>query len=283
MPGVSYSELWAEIASALRVEFERLTPERGKAAMRKGDGSPLSEVDLALQRLLVGFVEGVDDSPCVVAEENLNTVLGREASCRRVWVIDPLDGTSQYLDRGSTEYCATIAVLHGGDPVACLVYCPELGPEGSELVISVAGPGAPVLVNGSPARPLSRGCRRRGGISATRGRREPPRPLEAGQREGVKLRATSLTLDMVRCAVDLSDVSPLPALRAFYRRNQRAWDALAGIVVASSSGLAAVDQRGKPLIPIAAGFLEATEPTFPSVVLADQDDIQGFLALLGEG
>lgn len=283
MPGVSYSELWDEIAAALRVEFERLGPERGKEVMRKGDGSPLSEVDLALQRLLVGFAEGVEGSPCVVAEENLNTVLGREGSCRSVWVIDPLDGTSQYLTPGSTEYCTTIAVLHGGDPVACLVYCPELGPEGSELVVSVAGPGAPVLVNGSPARPLSNDCRKRSAISATRGKHESPRPFEAGRPEEVKLRATSLTIDMVRCALDLSAVSPLPALRAFYRRDQRAWDALAGIVVANSSGLAAVDRHGSPLTPIPTGFLEATEPTFPSVVLAAKDEVGDFLTLLGEG
>ncbi|MGB7686041.1 MAG: inositol monophosphatase family protein [Solirubrobacterales bacterium] len=280
---MSYSELWSEITSALRVAFAELTPLRGKGAVRKRDGSPLSAVDLVLQRLLVEIIEEVEEEkPCVVAEEHLNTVLGRERRCRRVWVIDPLDGTSQFLDRGSIEYCTTVTVLHGRDPVACLIYCPELGRGKSEVVISVAGPGSPVLVNGLPARLASRGSSTRGAFSATRSKQESSRPFEARLGDEVKLRATSLTIDMARSALDLSDVSALGPFKGFYRANERAWDALAGIVVACASGLAAVDLCGSPLTPLADGFLEAAEPTFPNVVLADKDDVRDLLALLGE-
>jgi fructose-1,6-bisphosphatase/inositol monophosphatase family enzyme len=269
------------MTSALRTAFTELKPLRaGTTTIRKHDGSPQSEADLLLQRLLVGLIEEFEDEPCVIAEEGVNTLIGRQRSCGTVWVIDPLDGTSQFLNRDASQFCATVAVLHEGHPVAALVYCPELGRGPSEVVISVTGPGCPALVNGSPAK-LARESPSRSVVSATRGMRAAARSSDALLPGEVKLRATSLTIDMVRTALDLSGPTGLDPFRGFYRADQRAWDALAGIVIGDSAGLVAVDLNGNPLTPLPPGFLEAVEPTFPAVLLAEEGDVTDLRALFG--
>jgi fructose-1,6-bisphosphatase/inositol monophosphatase family enzyme len=268
------------MASALRAAFAEVGTHRKQPSYLKTDGSPLSQMDLALQRLLVEIIEEREQDPCVISEEDLNTALGRTQRCRRVWVIDPLDGTSQFLNSDSTEYCTTVTVVEGRVPVACLIYCPELGHGRAELVISVAGPGTPVLVDGDRALPASMGRAPRDLVSVTRGRQESAQPFDARLGDKAKLQATSLTIDMVRVALDLSASSELGPLRAFHRENQKAWDALAGIVVARASGLSVVDRNGDPITPLAENFLEAAEPTFASVVLAEKDDEKDFLELL---
>jgi 3'(2'), 5'-bisphosphate nucleotidase len=220
----------------------------------------------------------------VVAEEEVNTLTGRELRCPRTWVLDPLDGTSQFLDPAGTEYCSTVAVLHGNMPVACLIYCPQLSRDGSEVVIAVNGPGQPPIVNNSPAEPMPRsGAATPDSVSATRARRDPPRSFESKLAEAgtmTKLRATSLSLDMARTCIDLSGPTGLHSFRWFHRANQRAWDSLAGIVLAHAAGLAAVDLRGASLAPLPDGFLEDPEPVFPHTVLASGDEIRGVLELL---
>lgn len=99
----------------------------------------------------------------------------------------------------------------------------------------------------------------------------------------MKLLATSLTIDMVRTALDLSASTGLFPFNCFYRTDQRVWDALSGIVVARSSGLAAADLQGNPLVPLADDLFEVAEPIFPSVVLAEKEEVERFLALFRKG
>lgn len=280
-----YSETWSLFVAALSQAFADLQPQRdAMAALRKEDGSPLSSADTALQELLLELIGALEPSPCVVAEEEINTVAGREPSCPRTWVLDPLDGTSQFLDPAGTEYCSTVAVLHGNMPVACLLYCPQLSRDGTEVVISVDGPGRPAMVNHSPAEtvPRSSGPTPEA-VSATRSRRDPPRGFESKLAQAgtaTKLRATSLSLDMARTCLDLSGPTGLNSFRWFHRADQRAWDGLAGIVLARAAGLAAVDLQGTPLAPLPDGFLEDPEPVFPHTVLAIGDETESVLELL---
>lgn len=280
-----YSETWALFVAALSRAFADLQPQRrAMAVSRKEDGSPLSNADTALQERLLELIRALEPNPCVVGEEEVNTLAGREHRCPRTWVLDPLDGTTQFLDPAGTEYCSTVAVLHGNMPVACLVYCPQLSRTGSEVVISVDGPGQPPMVNNSPAEPVPRSSGLLpGSVSATRARRDPPRSFESKLEQAgtvTKLRATSLSLDMARTCLDLSGPTGLNSFRWFHRADQRAWDGLAGIVLARAAGLAAVDLRGTPLTPLPDGFLEDPEPVFPHTVLAIGDEIGSVLELL---
>lgn len=221
------------------------------------------------------MIEEVDPDPSVLAEEGLNTVASSPRRSERLWVIDPIDGTTEFLRPGGREYCTAVAVLHRGDPVACLVFCPSLGRGGREMIVSVDGSGHPPQLNGSTAKALSPGeCV--GAVSATRSRNSPRRGFErALARRGVqvKTKASSLTLDMVRTCLDLRAATDLGPFDWFHRDRQLCWDALPGMAVAHAVGFATVDREGRSLTPLCGELLESSAPELSSVVVAAPDKL----------
>ena len=275
------STIWSELSAELVREFAQLNGQTPKRQVsRKRDGSPLSDADTRIQRLIVEAITTVDSDPCVVAEEELNTIGGHDGDCEQVWVIDPIDGTTQFLKPGGNEYCSAVAVVRGGIPIACLIVCPEISRGGTAAVISVGGPEEPPLLNGVPApqRPATAL-----GVSATR-RRGPSRAFERTLRNRgveVKTRATSLTLDIARTCLDLSATTGLGSFDWFHRADLRAWDALAGIALARSVGLAAVDLKRRPLAPLPHGLLETPDPLFPDAIVCPEGALTQALEMLG--
>jgi fructose-1,6-bisphosphatase/inositol monophosphatase family enzyme len=281
----SYSQIWDSLTESLSEEFA--TRARHPATLkvtRKQDGSAVSEADLRVQDLILNAIAEIDPDPCVVAEENLNTTIGRAAFCDRIWVVDPIDGTAEFLDPNGREYCSAVAVVEDRVPVACLIFSPVLGHGGAELAIAVDGDGEPPRLNGEPAAPRRQLDATE--ISATGGDRAAPRPFEE-ELDGLgivaKTRATSLTLDMARTCLDLSPASGLGPFRWFHRANQRAWDALPGLALARAVGLASTDLDGSPLLPIENGLLEESDPLFPNAVVASPSDLPQVLQTLRAG
>lgn len=66
-------------------------------------------------------------------------------TCDRVWVVDPIDGTREFIE-GIPEWCISIGLLDGGEPVAGGI----LNPATDELILGAVGHG--VTYNGEPAR-----------------------------------------------------------------------------------------------------------------------------------
>lgn len=67
-------------------------------------------------------------------------------SCRRVWIVDPLDGTRDFV-AGRPEYATSIALVEDGEPVLGGICNPASG------VTVIGGPGLPLQVHGDPALP----------------------------------------------------------------------------------------------------------------------------------
>jgi myo-inositol-1(or 4)-monophosphatase len=65
--------------------------------------------------------------------------------CHRVWVVDPIDGTREFI-QGIPEWCISIGLLEGGVPVAGGIFNPATG----ELVLGSLEDG--VTLNGEPVR-----------------------------------------------------------------------------------------------------------------------------------
>ena len=200
----------------------------------------------------------------------------------RVWVIDPIDGTAQFVTPDGREFCAVVTVLSDGSPDACYVLAPELGEGRSPVVITLDGGGALPRVNGEIAgaaeiagSPLT--------ASATRSASRPARGFEAlAEQRGIRLktRTTSQTLDMVRTCLDLRGATGLRSFAWFYRERQKLWDGVAGIALASATGRTAVDCGGSELAPIARELLEASEPTFATTFVAIPSEVPDVLSLL---
>lgn len=280
-----FGTIWRRLTKPLCASLAEFRRDSNKLAVtHKPDGSILTSADLELQALIVEFIREFDQDAAIIAEEGTNSRTPELSGL--VWVVDPIDGTRQFLSRSGIEFCTSIAVLSDGVPVACLVVAPELARGREPLVIAVDGPGQWPTVNGISALSASgtrvepRRC-----ISATRPRNAGPRAFEAALRANgayVKTRATSLTLDIVRSCLDLTTFTELPSFAWFYRRDQQLWDAAPGLGLALASRMAAVDSDGAPVSPLSADTMSRRPPVLKEMIVTDPQNVRSVLRTIGE-
>lgn len=107
------------------------------SAKIKGDGSPVTEADgLAEQIILAGLARLAPDVP-VVAEEAVAAGHVPETKGTSFFLVDPLDGTKEFLSRNG-DFTVNIGLIENGAPVVGVVYAPALG----ELYAGTVGEGA---------------------------------------------------------------------------------------------------------------------------------------------
>ncbi|MCO8271857.1 inositol monophosphatase [Actinoplanes sp. TRM 88003] len=134
-----------ELASDLAVRAGRLQLER-RDTLRVGApkahaNDVVSDVDIASERLIVDAVHAAWPDDAMLAEEGN----GRRGTSGWNWVIDPLDGTRNYISRtGPWSVC--IALYHGDEPRMAVVH----EPVANETFSAIAGGGA--FLNGEPLR-----------------------------------------------------------------------------------------------------------------------------------
>src|SRR6201996_2620573 len=96
----------------------------GTEARLKADQSPVTDADEEAERLILAALEKAFPGVPVVAEEE--AAAGRIAEIgRHFFLVDPLDGTKEFLSRNG-EFTVNIAELLDGVPVAGAVYAPAL-------------------------------------------------------------------------------------------------------------------------------------------------------------
>lgn len=87
----------------------------------KPDLTPVSEADRAVERAIREQLASRRPDDAVLGEE-----YGEDGTARRRWVIDPIDGTKNYV-RGVPVWATLIALLDGDDIVVGVVSAPALG------------------------------------------------------------------------------------------------------------------------------------------------------------
>jgi myo-inositol-1(or 4)-monophosphatase len=111
----------------------------------KGHGdSPVTEADIASNDLLHKHL--VEPGDGWLSEESENDPTRLEA--RRVWVVDPIDGTRAFI-AGREDWSVSVALVVEGRPVIAALYAPVT----EEMFLSTAGGGA--TLNGAPIRASS--------------------------------------------------------------------------------------------------------------------------------
>ena len=120
----------------------------------KPDGSPVSDADLAVDRFLKERLRPARPGYGWLSEETEDD--STRLSLRRVFVVDPIDGTVAFL-KGKPHFTICAAVVEDQSPIAAAVYNPLT----EECFTAVAGAGA--HLNGAPIRVSARerleGCR----------------------------------------------------------------------------------------------------------------------------
>jgi myo-inositol-1(or 4)-monophosphatase len=87
----------------------------------KGPKDFVSEVDRAAESAIVETLLAAYPDHAILAEEG--TAKGQNASAENIWIIDPLDGTTNFL-HGFPQYCVSIALAHRGVVTQGVVYDP---------------------------------------------------------------------------------------------------------------------------------------------------------------
>ncbi len=107
----------------------------------KGGGDPVTEADRVVDTLLREMLPEGDEG--WLSEETVDDAV--RLSKDRVWVVDPLDGTREFV-AGIPEWCVSVALVEGNRPIAGGICNPATG----ETIIGAEGRG--VEINGSPTR-----------------------------------------------------------------------------------------------------------------------------------
>jgi len=199
----------------------------------KGEIDLVTETDTACQALIHDRLAGLFPGHDFLAEEGLRSLSGAEFR----WIIDPLDGTTNFAHR-FPWFCVSIALEHKGVIVAGVVFNPMSG----EMFSAEAGAGA--FLNGEPVRVSSIGELGRSLVATgfPYDIRESRTNIEAHNRFLIAAQAVR------RCgsaAIDLCYVA-CGRFEAFWELKLKPWDTAAGLVVLTEAGGTITDLQGRP-------------------------------------
>ncbi len=111
---------------------------------KKGDINLVTEADLASEKLIIERIQSYYPKHAILAEESGDAVLLDGVNTWK-WIIDPLDGTTNYA-HGYPCFCVTIALEHDGEIVIGVTFDPTR----NELFAAERGKGA--TLNNKPIR-----------------------------------------------------------------------------------------------------------------------------------
>ena len=97
--------------------------EREFKVEHKEDRSPLTEADRAAHEIITTRLEALTPDIPVLSEESAVVNYETRAGWKRFWLVDPLDGTKEFINRNG-EFTVNIALIDGTRPVLGVVYVP---------------------------------------------------------------------------------------------------------------------------------------------------------------
>lgn len=92
----------------------------------KDDNSPLTAADLAAHHVIVAGLQRLTPELPVLSEESASVPFAERAQWRRYWLVDPLDGTKEFVQRNG-QFTVNIALIENHEPVLGVVRVPVTG------------------------------------------------------------------------------------------------------------------------------------------------------------
>jgi len=92
----------------------------------KSDDSPLTRADRQANDIIVAHLAKLDPAYPIISEENKLQAYEERKDFRRFWLVDPLDGTKEFIKRNG-EFTVNIALVEDGRPIMGVVYVPVSG------------------------------------------------------------------------------------------------------------------------------------------------------------
>ena len=215
-------------------QVARITEEAGRIAARrcgtvfnrweKVPGHPVCDIDLEVDAYLREHLLALEPEAGWLSEETLD--LSDRIERRRLWVVDPIDGTRDYL-RGRPGWAVSVALVEDRVPVIGVLSAPARG----ELWTAERGKGS--RRNGEPLRASAR--------TELAGARVPADQLPGADRDLVAVaKPNSIALRIALVAAGEADL--VATLRWGFE-----WDIAAAALIAEEAGATVSGALGQPL------------------------------------
>lgn len=245
---------------AARLGAAVLEDWRARFSVReKAHADLVTEADHASQKAIRDFLLSRFPDHAFLGEEDPEAKSGKVSPTIPTWVVDPLDGTANYV-HDVPAYCVSIGLVVGGEPAVGVI----LDPRQNELFSAATGHGA--TLNGRPIR-----------VSATTDLRKamlstgfPPDP-ECQERNLKWWRVLSYRTQALRrtgsTALNLAYVAA-GRFDGYWAFDNWAWDVMAGIVLVREAGGVVTRADGSPCDPFKPDILGTNLAIHPQVLEA---------------
>lgn len=246
----------AEALEAAGAALASFVPGAVACSQKSSGRGPVTDADHAVNRVLRKIL--LREGEGWLSEESLDDFDRLEKLC--VWVVDPLDGTMEFID-GIPEWCVSIGWIERGRAVAGGIFNPMT----KDLFLGSLATGA--THNGKPVR--ASGRNQLAGATVLASRSEVKRrEWDAYQNAPFTVRATgSVAYKLALVAAGMAD-----ATWTLSPKNE--WDIAAGVALVESAGGFAESLDGSPLT------FNRRSPLLPGLLAGGaklQDEISGYL------
>lgn len=191
----------------------------------KGKNNPVSDIDMAVDALLTDRLRGVLPEAAWLSEETVDDPARLDA--RFLWLVDPIDGTRDYV-RGRSGWCVSVALVADGQPVFAVMAAPAQ----SKLWVAARGEG--VTCNGERLFGSNRRIFSGSRVPATEQMQLTVDMEKVEQPNSIAMRMTMVACDRADLVATL--------------RWGNEWDIAAAHLVAQEAGVVVTDALGKPIV-----------------------------------
>lgn len=241
---------WVEVALS---ELLAIARRAGEAILRiyegeietraKADRSPVTAADEAAEAIILEALSRLTPEIPVVAEEAVAAGCLPQVGSGPFWLVDPLDGTREFLSRNG-EFTVNIALVHDRRPVVGIVLAPALGVAWAGR----HGKGAQRIdAKGTSAIRVRKADRQRLVAVASRSHRDPETDAWLCRHRIADTVSAGSSLKFCTLAEGRADVYPRfgPTME---------WDTAAGQAVLEAAGGSVTTVEGEPLLYGKPGF-----------------------------
>jgi len=254
-PALLLPKIVALVDEAAAVVMEHY---RGDMAVaEKADASPVTAADEAAERVLTEGLRALTADAPVVAEEERGRGASPdpEAVGELFWLVDPLDGTKEFIKQNG-EFTLNVGLVQAGRPILGVVAAPAI----DALWTGAAGQGASVRTAGEARAIAARAVPPNGPVAMVSRSHGTPEEEDLLAAEGtVERRQAGSSLKFCRIAEGVADIYP-----RFGRTME--WDTAAAHAVLAAAGGRVTTVAGAPLVygkpdfANAAGFVARGRP-----------------------
>lgn len=262
---LKFSLALAEEAGQLLQSYSRKQYSKSLRVLDKGSQGLTSEADLKAEALVIKRIRQEYPEHLIIAEEDSFTrkvrLTGYRSHPQPIWLIDPLDGTNNFLS-GLPFYCVSLALVIEGKSQMGVVHNPLLG----ETFYAYRGGGAFLrrrfgnkwvtrrLWDQAKSRPLKDAL-----ISTNLGsKRHNAHLIRRFPEVRAFRRLGSAALELCYVGGGMLD--------AYWEYHLKPWDIAAGGLVCEEAGIHISDLKGREFCPFESGVLAARSPLYEDLL-----------------